>query len=250
MNYLAHYLEIHVHQHNRLIEKFIQSEPERIKYLLNEFEPERLFAREKIIIAGGRFLTSFPAAQVVRIDFISEPSSYLIFPPGIVDAVELTEAEYWGLIENPELGGEWSQKRGQDDSTVVFLEVEMAGQSPIFLALEIVLEPPDERPEAILRPLYPLTTMTLCFRMRNGGIAVLNLTHLVRFVLFPATQQAPKSAWPAYWANDPELANSARGLDGSADAAQHHPPFALNGRANPGSSKAAHNEDFSNVENY
>ncbi len=149
MNYVAHHLKIHVHKTNGSIEKFVQSDAEAIRRIVNEFQPDQIFAREKVIITGGNLLTSFPTRQVTRIDLISEPSSHLIFPPGIVDAVELTEAEYRGLLQNPALEEQWNQKRARDISTVVFLNVEMAGQPSLFLALEVSLEPPDDHPEAV-----------------------------------------------------------------------------------------------------
>lgn len=177
------------------METFTQSEAVLVNSILNEFQPARIFSREKIFIAGGNSLVSFPVRQVVRIDLVSEQLSHLILPPGIVDAVELPETEFRALLQNPELHDQWDQARAQNASVVAFLEVELAGQQPLFLALEVPLEPPDDRPEAILYPLYPLTLPALCFRMRTGGIAGLNLLHLMRFTLFPAPQQTPAEAW-------------------------------------------------------
>ncbi len=203
MNY-AHTVEIKVHKTCGSVEKFIQSDPESIQRLVHDFQPDLIFAREKLIIAGDNFLTSFPTDQVVRVDMVSKPSTHLIFPSGIVDAVELTEAEYRGLLKNPELGERWNEKRAGNASTVVFLDVEATGQQPIFLAIETPVGPADDNPAAILNPLYPLVAPgTVCFRMRSGGIAALNPRHLVRFILFPLSQPLPQ-AWPAEREDDPQ----------------------------------------------
>ena len=204
MNHPTQGLQIHIHKTDGSVTTFTQSEANLVNSIVNEFQPTQLFNREKIIIAGDNALTSFPARQVVRIDLVSEPPFHWILPPGIVDAVELTETEFRALLQNPELGDRWDQARAQNASVVAFLEVEMAGQPPLFLALEVPLEPPVDRPEAILYPLYPLTLPGLCFRMRTGGIASLNLVHLLRFTLFPAPQQTPAEAWPAHSANGPQ----------------------------------------------
>ena len=202
MNYPTHHLEIHVHKICGSTEKFIQGDGKSVSRLINEFQPDLLFAREKLIIAGGDCLTSFRTDQVVRVDLISEPSTHLIFPPGIVDAVEMTEAEYRGLLQNTEARAQWNEKRAEDASTVAFLDVEMTGQPPLFLAVETPAGPPDDNPAAILCPLYPLVTSgTLCFRMRSGGIAALNPRHLVRYVSFPLSQPLLE-AWPAERENE------------------------------------------------
>ncbi len=219
MNHSAQDLEIHIHKVDGSIERFIQSEAGLVKRILNEFQPDRIFARDKITIAGVNSLTSFPVRQVVRIDLVSEPSPHWILPPEIVNAVEVTETEFWSLLQDPELGDRWNQARTQDASVVAFLDVEMAGQQPLFLALEVPLEPPTEQPEAIL---YPLKTPALWFRMQTGGIAALNLLHPTRFTFFPAPQQTPMVAWPAYRAGGSQPKYQAGNFRGSVDGRPLH----------------------------
>ncbi|MGB8369262.1 MAG: hypothetical protein ACLPYZ_04675 [Limisphaerales bacterium] len=241
-------LQIHIHKVDGSVETFTQSEAGLVNSILNEFHPARIFTREKIIIADGNSLTSFPVHQVVRIDLVSEHLSHWILPPEIVDAVELTETKFRALLQNPELGDWWNQAQAQEAPVVAFLDVEMAGQQPLFLALEVPLEPPADRPEAILYPLYPLTTPTLCFRMRTGGIAALNLLHLIRFTLFPAPQPAPAEAWPAHRVKNPQFKRRDRGFRGPAVSQPLPSPFQPNGQMNLDPSQRSQNENESQME--
>ena len=248
MNPPTQSLQIHIHKVDGSVETFTQSEVGLVNSILNEFQPGRIFTRGKIIIADGNSLTSFPASQLVRIDLVSGSSFHWILPPEIVDAVELTETEFLALIQNPELGDQWNQPQAQEASVVAFLDVEMTGQQPLFLALEVPLEPPADRPEAILYPLYPLTTPTLCFRMRTGGIAALNLLHLIRFTLFPAPQQAPAEAWPAHQANGSQPDRFAGDGHGSVDGKQPLSRFPKNSRTNFIPARRNQNEEESKIE--
>ena len=207
MNHPTQNLQLHIYKTDGSRVTFTQNEADRVNRILDEFQPSWIFTREQITIAGGNSLTSFAVGQVVRIDLVSESPTHWKLPSEIVDAVELTETEFRALLQNPELGDRWDHARAQDASVVAFLEMEMDGQSPLFLALEIPREPPADRPEAIL-PV--LATPALCFRMRTGGIAALNLRHLLGFTLFPTPQKTPPEAWPAYRTKGPQLTSPTR----------------------------------------
>ncbi|HTY87479.1 MAG TPA: hypothetical protein VMB80_08445 [Candidatus Acidoferrum sp.] len=197
MDTLAPNLEIRLYATDGSVERFRQNEAIPVKRKLNEFQPDQVFTRQKIIIVGRDSLTSVPTRQVVRLDLVSNPPERWIFPSEIADTVELTGAEFQALHQNLERGDPRRPAQGLEGAVASLLEVEMAGQQPLFLALETAPEPPLDRPEAILCPLYPLTLPGLCFRLRTGGVAALNLFHLMRFTLYPAPPQTPIGAWPA-----------------------------------------------------
>lgn len=146
----------------------------------------------------------------------------MILPPGLVDAVELAETEFQSLLRNPELGSRWDDARALDASVIAFLELDMVGQPPLFLVEEVPLEPQADQSAAFLRP---LATPALCFRMRTGGVAVLNLLHLMGFTLFPSPQEALLDAWPATRAGTLRLAYGPETSPATGDA---H-PFPLPG---------------------
>jgi len=83
----------------------------------------------------------------------------------------------------------------------------MAGQSPLFLVREITGNQFANQLEAVC---FLFTARALCFRMRNGGVAALNLAHLMRVTLFPGSPHRPLEAWPAERSPGSRLKNPAR----------------------------------------
>jgi len=214
MNTVLHPLQIHMHKVDGSSEMFVQNEEGLIKHILQEFQPDCIFNRDRIIIADRHSLTCFPVSRLVRADLVSEQLSDWIFPPDFVNAVELTELEFRALLQNPELRDQWNQAHTQDASVIIFLEVEMAGQSPAFLVMEIAGKRFGNQLEAI-STLFG--ARAFCFRMRNGGVAALNLAHLMRVTLFPGSHQVPMEAWPAERSQGSRTKEFARDLDNLRD---------------------------------
>lgn len=214
MNTVLHPLQIHMYKVDGSSETFVQNEEGLIKHILREFQPDSIFNRDQIIIADHHSLTSLPVSQLVRADLVSEQLSDWLFPPGIVNAVELTAMEFRALLQNPELRDQWNPTHTQDAPVIVFLEVEMAGQSPVFLVTEIA-------GKQFRNQLETVSTLfkarTLCFRMRNGGVAALHLTHVMRVTLFPGSHQVPTEAWPAERSSSSRLKAFTRDLDNLGD---------------------------------
>ncbi|MGA9780138.1 MAG: hypothetical protein WBS33_17900 [Verrucomicrobiia bacterium] len=214
MNTVLHPLQIHFHKVDGSFETFVQNEESLIKLILREFQPDCIFNRDRIVIADHHSLTSLPVNQLVRADLVSEQLSDWFFPPDSVNAVELTEMEFRALLQNPELRDQWNQMHTQDTSVIIFLEIEMTGQSPLFLVREITGKQFANQLEAIS---FLFTARALCFRMRNGGVASLNLAHLLRVTLFPGSHQAPTEAWPAERSHSSRLKNLTRNSDDFGD---------------------------------
>lgn len=214
MNTRWHRLFIHMHKVDGSSETFIQTEESLIKHVLREFQSDSIFHRDQIVIAGRHSATCLPTRQLVRTDLVSEQLSDWNFPPGMVQAVELTETEFRALLQNPELREQPNPVSPQDASVIVFFEVEMTGQSPLFLVRELAGEQFGDR-RHVISDLLP--TRSLCFRMRSGGIAALNLCHLMRVTLFPGLHPAPNEAWPAERSQESQLKEPSRVLPGLGD---------------------------------
>ena len=105
---------------------------------------------------------------------------------------------------------------------VIFLTIEMDRQSPLFLVMEIAGEPLAD-PLEMVSPW--LAAPALCFRMRTGGIATLNLAHLVSVTLHPGLQHPPAEAWPARRVRPPSLKSPEENWGGPADG-RVPPPIA------------------------
>ncbi|HTQ51280.1 MAG TPA: hypothetical protein VMJ12_11250 [Candidatus Acidoferrales bacterium] len=214
MNTHCHRLFIHMHKVNGSSETFIQNEESLIKHVLREFQSDSIFHQDQIVIAGRHSATCLPTRQLVRTDLVSEQLSDWNFPPGMVHAVELTETEFRALLQNPELREQRNHVSPQDASVIVFFEVEMTGQSPLFLVREMAGEQFGDGRHVITDL---LSTRSLCFRMRSGGVAALNLCHLMRVTLFPGLHPAPNEAWPAERSQGSQLKEPRRVLPGPGD---------------------------------
>jgi len=111
--------------------------------------------------------------------------------------VELSEAEFHQRLHQK--GSAQIEKREKPQMTgdfaVRFLHVEMLGGQQIFLAIEFVIELPAERLNKIH---FLLSAPALHFRLRQGGVGVLNLANMVRFTTYPGPDRTPMDAWPAH----------------------------------------------------
>ena len=245
MNTANHLLQINIHKVDGSFETFVQNSESLARQILGEFQPDHIFTRDRIILAGGQSLTFFPISQVARIDLVSEPLSPWMLPPGIVDAVELAGTEFRALLRNPELYERQDSMWTQETSAIVFLEVEVAGQQQLFLVMEVTGEPLVDPLEATLSL---FKAPALCFRMRPGGVAALNLMHLMRFTIFPGPQLLPVEAWPAHQAKSPQLKCPARDFHGPMDERRVHSNFPQDGQMNFDPATRSQNENEPTME--
>jgi len=192
-------LQIVIHKADGSSDTFTQNRENLVKDIVGEFQADLVFNRDKILIADGDSLTTFPANRVVRLDLISERLSHWMPSSEIINAVELSQTEFRDLLRNPEMRVQWDPAQPEDEPVVIFLQVEMAGQPSLFLVMEMVSEPWADPLETISAL---LAAPVLCFRMRSGGVAILNLSHLMCVTLFPGFRQLSMEAWPAQRTHD------------------------------------------------
>ena len=193
------HLEIRIQGANGSVKTFVQEDQSLASRILDGLHPARMFATGKITIAGEYSLTAFMASKITRIDFISDGFACWDFPPEVSDLVELSEDEFHQRLRQN--GSAQMEKREKPqtpgDYAVRFLNVEMLGGQQIFLAIEIIVELPAERLNKIH---FLLSAPALHFRLRQGGVGVLNLANMVRFTTYPGPGRAPSDAWPAHHA--------------------------------------------------
>ena len=190
-------MEILIHTRSGSVERFFQDSPALIAAILKAIHSTKVFANNVITIAGECSLTSFVTSRVNRVDLLDEAIPLWIYPEDILDVVELAVDEFRErshLNDPARLQRRRSPKQTGEDA-LVFAEVEMTGGSRIFLAAKIRVGLPAERLQR-LRTLF--TAAAVHFRMRQGGIAILNLHNLVRFTLNPGPDVTPIDAWPAH----------------------------------------------------
>lgn len=192
-------LAIHIHAASGSVKTFAQNDQALASRIIAGLNPARLFSSGRITIAGEYSLTAFVASRVTRIDFISEGFACWEFPADISDVVELSEEEFHQRLHQD--GTVQLEKREKPqtpgDFAVRFLHVEMLGGQQIFLAIEIVVELPAERLNGIH---FLLSAPAVHFRLRQGGVGVLNPANMVGFTTYPGPDRTPADAWPAHHA--------------------------------------------------
>lgn len=187
-------LQIRIHEVTGSVTSFIQSDPDMVKQLVDGFQPTLIFNQERLVVADTHSHTAFPMPKVTRVDLNSDSNSQLVFPTDLIDAYELTRPQFQALIRNPVMSEQWHNLNPHDKSVVVFLEVIMVGDESILLTMDMNT---DATPGFNEMREYLLSRSALCFRMQNGGVAVLNLVNLTRLTLFPGSLDMPANAWPA-----------------------------------------------------
>jgi len=193
MNHAIPNLQIQIHKVDGSIKTLIQHDATRVQELLDGFQPAEIFNRKRFVFSDANSITSLPVSKITRIDLISEQLPHLIFPVGIVDAVELTETQFQALVRNPVMREQLEQMSVEGASVVTFMDMQMADGQRLLLTMEThtaLLQP-----EWLNTNGFVFSGSGLCFRMRTGGVSVLNLAHLVRLSLFPKPPHPPVAAW-------------------------------------------------------
>jgi hypothetical protein len=187
-------LQIRIHKVDGSTTTILQNDPGEVKKLLEGFQPTQIFNRDRISFTDKNSITSLPVSKITQIDLEAEQHSHLLFPVGMVDAVELTGEEFQTLIRSPVMREQWDQISTLNASLVTFLDVEMADGQCLFLTVEMQAELQSELWKTMG---FPLNGSGFCFRMRTGGVAVLNLAHLTRLTFFPKPLHTLADNWHA-----------------------------------------------------
>ena len=87
------------------VESFAQPDEARAKALWDSLDPLRLFAPQRVVIAGAASKSVFVGSEIVRIDFVQRFCPCWQFPQGYSDIVDLSEADFrkHAHLDQPEL---------------------------------------------------------------------------------------------------------------------------------------------------
>src|SRR5690242_8482325 len=85
---------IRVHLAGGAIESFTQNDPAKIRSMWQSVDPVRLFAQQRLVIAGDYSKAVFVCSEINRIDFVQDDCACWEFPEGYSDVVELGEADF------------------------------------------------------------------------------------------------------------------------------------------------------------
>ncbi len=200
-------LQIRVHGIDGSIQTFTQHDGSLIRQTFDWFRPRLIFAQKRIEIPGEHSLTTFLAAQVTRIDLLTEPRSSWTPPPDLVEAVELSETLFRALAKSPERPEVQNSSPPPEHTAMVLLDIALTGGHHVFLAQETAVSQPCQNIERLGTF---LTTTSFAFLMRTGGVAVLNVANLVCFTVYPDPAQVSAEVWTLRQMKRTELGSSQR----------------------------------------
>lgn len=177
-------------------DSFIQTDEAIARKLWETIDPVRLFAQQRVVIAGTHSKAVFVGSAIVRIDFVQHFCPCWQFPEGYADVVELSEVEFrkHAHLDRPELMPKREQPTTVGDLLVSFLKLQFRGGAPLFLMAELSVKLPAEN-QSFMRFLLSRTGFHM--RLRGGGVGVVNLAQLVGYTVYPGVAQVPVDSWAA-----------------------------------------------------
>ena len=178
------------------VESFTQPDEARAKALWDSLDPMRLFAQQRVVIAGAASKSVFVGSEIVRIDFVQQFCPCWQFPQGYSDIVDLAEADFRknAHLDRPELMAKREQHTPVGDLLVSFLQLRFKGAAPLFLMAEPSVKLPAEN-QSFMR--FFLSKTGFHLRLRGGGVGVVNLANLVGYTVYPGVAQVPADTWMA-----------------------------------------------------
>jgi hypothetical protein len=189
-------LTIQFHLTDGSTHSFVQGDVSTARNIRNEIDPARLFARPRIVVGSEHSKTVFVTAETVRIDFVQAGFQCWQFPAGYGDIVELSEEEFHrhARLDRPQSMVKRDQPTPAGDLLVSFVKLQMRGGRPLFVMVEIHATLPAES-QSFMH--FMLSKAAVHFRLRGGGIGVVNLANLAAYRVYPGVPQIPSDAWIA-----------------------------------------------------
>ena len=174
----------------------MQADEATARKIWQAIDPVRLFAQQRVVIAGTYAKSVFVGSEIVRIDFVQQFCPCWEFPQGYSDVVELSEADFrkHAHLDEPELMPKREQGTPVGDLLVSFLQLQFRNSAPLFLMTEFSVKLPVEN-QSFMRFLLSKTGFHM--RLRGGGIGVVNLAHLAGYTVYPGVAQVPSDTWAA-----------------------------------------------------
>lgn len=191
-------LEIQVHLSDGSINRFTQTEPDKIRQTLDNIQPERVFAQRQIILSTESSLTVYPSSAVARLDLVMDGFPGWAFHHNVCDIEEITPGEFHERIAL--IGDTCHPYVESSGSRHVYGEMELTNGERLFREVHLRPQNADAQPDILgieqslfLQQMFSLPGL---YCKRNGGGAVLvNSAHLLRMTFYPHLATAPENAW-------------------------------------------------------
>jgi len=189
MNAQLSYLQVRVYGTDGATRLFTQNDPELASRTLVKLNPAKLFAADLVSLPTGDSDTTLAASALARIDLVTDQLSVWDYPFVLGAQVELTESEFRECLDYPQ---PWESLAGQSDIPV-FLQLTMVNGQRYFFWMEVAGGLSAMRMSRIQ---LMLKDPRLIFGLREGGVGILNLTHLAHFTIYPEPPDATDEAQP------------------------------------------------------
>lgn len=186
-------LEIHIHLEDRRITKYVQSDPESARNILDHIQPGKFFAQRQLIIQGIQSMTALQCSRIVRVDLITSDPPHWPFHNQTESITEISEQEF---AERYRPGGPIALPSGQVGT--LYAEMEMTSSERIFFELRVHGQSEEILPldqGVFIQQMFAGTGMHA--HRRGGGWILVNPANILRFTTYPGPQSAPPGSWRA-----------------------------------------------------
>jgi hypothetical protein len=189
-------LQVRFHFVDGSEETFTQADTVAARNILQRMNPAQLFSQSRIVIADDYSKSVFVCSHINRVDFVFDGDGFSHIPGDHADIVEITESEFREHVppNDPSRLQKRAEHRQVGDLLVSFLNFRMRGGSHVYLMNEILVKLPAENHSYMQRL---LSKGSLCVRLTNGGLSVLNLANLIGYTVYPGVTEVPEDTWMA-----------------------------------------------------
>lgn len=191
-------LNIRLHLVTGEIASFLAEDTTAVQTVLDSVRRGKVFSTQSLVIADGIHVNAFPGSAFARIDLTSNPlpldmEGHDVGEGEPAHATEITQEEW--LSETAAMRETYSDRhallQSEGARISVYGRVTLMGGSHIYLQFDVPTPNVSEQ-RRFLHNLYSLPS--LAFRNNEGGISVLNTSHIIRSTFYPGAEP-PLGAW-------------------------------------------------------
>ncbi len=168
--------------------RFVQSDQASAQATLRLLLSPRLFTPPFLTLASEQSTSAIPTRTIDMILAHVPSPPPLLLPGGWVDAVEVTDNALVNLAD-------WEASAAAEEKHVMLAEVHTCGDWMLRLKLETIIPASIQEERHLWNHFLELPTIP--FRLKAGGIGVINPANIVRATVCPPVDGAADSALPA-----------------------------------------------------
>lgn len=191
-------LELQVHLIDGNINRFTQTDPEKIRQTLSHIQPERVFAQRQIILSTERALTVYPSSAVARLDLVMEGFPGWAFHHNVHSIEEISYSDFRERLAS--LENDKPRFAELNGSRRVYAEMELSNGERLYREVRLKPQPLGAEPDILgidqslfLQQIFTLPGL-FCKR-QGGGAIIVNSSHLLSMTFHPCPAVLPNNVW-------------------------------------------------------